>query len=57
MGAKPARFAFWLFDLLGALPGDELDDLYPGSGGIRRAWQLYTSRAANGDGSRIVQPE
>lgn len=43
MGAKPATFAWWLFDLLGALPGDELVDLFPGSGGVARAWALYTS--------------
>lgn len=42
VGAKPARFAGWLFDLLGALPGDELHDLFPGSGGIARAWATYT---------------
>lgn len=41
IGAKPAPFAFWLFDLLGARPGDELVDLYPGSGGIARAWDLF----------------
>jgi hypothetical protein len=40
-GAKPAKFAWWLFDLLGALPGDTLDDLFPGSGGIGRAWSIY----------------
>ena len=34
MGAKPAAFCWWVFDLLGALPGDELVDLFPGSGGI-----------------------
>lgn len=42
-GAKPAAFAWWLFDLLGALPGDRLDDLFAGSGGIARAWELYSS--------------
>lgn len=41
IGAKPAAFAFWLFDLMGALPGDELVDLYPGSGGITRAWSRF----------------
>jgi hypothetical protein len=30
-----------MFELLGALPGDELDDLFPGSGGIGRAWDAY----------------
>jgi len=43
MGAKPAAFCWWVVDLLGALPGDELLDLFPGSGGIGRAWRLYTS--------------
>ena len=43
VGAKPAAFCWWLFDLLGALPGDELVDLFPGSGGIGRAWRLYSS--------------
>lgn len=45
VGAKPSAFAWWLFDLLGALPGDELVDLFPGSGAIGRAWSIY-SRAA-----------
>jgi hypothetical protein len=46
VGAKPAAFAGWLFELLGALPGDQLDDLFPGSGGIARAWALYASRGS-----------
>lgn len=44
VGAKPAEFAYWLFDLLGARPGDELVDLFPGSGGIGRAWTYFTTR-------------
>jgi hypothetical protein len=51
VGAKPAAFAGWLFELLGARPGDQLDDLFPGSGGIGRAWSVFESRAANGDAS------
>jgi hypothetical protein len=48
-GAKPAAFCWWLFDLLGALPGDDLVDLFPGSGGVARAWGLYnTSPIRNG---------
>jgi len=31
-GAKPRAFCDWVLDLLGWLPGDELDDLYPGTG-------------------------
>ena len=41
IGAKPAVFARWIFDLLGARPQDAFTDLYPGSGGISRAWQIY----------------
>lgn len=44
VGAKPPPFARWIFDLLGAAPGDELTDLFPGSGGITRAWKLYTGQ-------------
>lgn len=40
-GAKPAAFCDWLFRLLGAAQGDTLDDLYPGSGGVGRAWDLF----------------
>lgn len=32
VGAKPDGFWFWLLDLLGWVPGDEIDDLYPGTG-------------------------
>lgn len=41
-GAKPAAFARWMFDLLGATTADTLDDLFPGSGGIARAWTMFT---------------
>lgn len=44
IGAKPSAFAFWMFDLLGARPGDELVDLFPGSGGIARAWEAVEAR-------------
>jgi hypothetical protein len=49
VGAKPARFCYWLFELLGALPGDSFDDLFPGSGGVSRAWGIYVSRAGELD--------
>ena len=31
-GAKPKSFCHWLLDALNFQPGDELDDLYPGTG-------------------------
>lgn len=52
IGAKPARFCFWLFELLGALPGDTFVDMFPGSGGVARAWEIYVSREYSGDVSR-----
>jgi hypothetical protein len=45
VGAKPAAFCYWLFDLVGALPGDTFVDLFPGSGGVTRAWNIYVSRS------------
>jgi len=42
LGMKPPRFCEWVFKLLGALPGDRLDDLFPGSGIVARAWRDYT---------------
>lgn len=41
-GMKPAVFCEWVFKLLGATVGDELDDLFPGSGAVSRAWALFT---------------
>lgn len=46
-GAKPAAFSRWIFDLLGALPGDEFTDVFPGSGGVLRAWEAYCSAEAD----------
>ncbi|WNV83249.1 hypothetical protein [Umezawaea sp. Da 62-37] len=43
IGTKPAAFCRWIFDLLGAAPGDDLDDLFPGSGVITRAWTAFAA--------------
>ena len=42
IGAKPAAVCRWIFDLPGAGPGDTLDDLFPGSGAVTRAWAACT---------------
>lgn len=47
-GMKPPAFCEWLFRLLGALPGDHLDDLFPGSGIVTRAWKDYTGDPSPG---------
>lgn len=40
-GAKPERFAFWLFNILGLRPCDELHDLFPGSRAISESWEAW----------------
>jgi hypothetical protein len=42
IGAKPPAVCRWIFELLGAGPQDTLDDLFPGSGAVTRAWAAYT---------------
>jgi hypothetical protein len=37
-GRKPLAFCAFLFQQLGMLPGDELVDLFPGTGIVSRAW-------------------
>jgi hypothetical protein len=54
IGAKPAAFCRWLFDLLGAVPGDTLDDLFPGSGAITRAWHVFTDPSHPRPARRVV---
>ncbi len=43
IGAKPATFCRWVFELIAAHPDDELVDLFPGSGGVARAWDVWRS--------------
>lgn len=47
LGAKPRRFCFWLFRLLGlgGHPDDVLVDMFPGSGAVTRAWDEYRALA------------
>jgi hypothetical protein len=40
-GAKPESFCFWIFDLIGMREGDELADLFPGSGAVTRAFDSW----------------
>ncbi len=43
MGRKPLAFSAWLFRLLGMQPGDELHDMFPGSGAVSAAWRAVSS--------------
>lgn len=47
IGAKPAVFCRWIFDLLGATPADELVDVFPGSAGVSRAWSVFSEEASS----------
>jgi hypothetical protein len=40
-GAKPEQFCWWVFDFLGLGPDDEFHDLFPGSGNVTRAWEVW----------------
>ena len=46
IGMKSAAFSEWMFRQLGAQQGDQLDDIFPGSGIVGRAWDLHQSGAA-----------
>jgi hypothetical protein len=42
-GAKPERFCRWVLDLLGFVPGDTVDDLFPGTGVMGRVVAAATA--------------
>lgn len=44
IGRKPLKFCGFLFEALGMLPGDDLDDLFPGTGIVSRAWKEICRR-------------
>lgn len=46
VGRKPVAFCTFLFDMLGMRPGDELEDLFPGTGIVSRAWAELSEVAA-----------
>lgn len=54
-GRKPVAFCAWLFDALGMAPGDELVDLFPGTGVIGRAW-AEASRVPSARSSATRRP-
>jgi hypothetical protein len=48
-GAKPERVVHWLLESVGAEPQDELDDMFPGTGAVTRAWETWKSLRASLD--------
>jgi len=43
-GAKPLPFCFWLFDFANLTPEDEFVDLFPGTGIVTEAWEMWKKR-------------
>lgn len=50
-GEKPPRFSWWVFQLLGATPEDDLVDVFPGSGAVTEAWKSWVSDWQSGSGT------
>jgi hypothetical protein len=45
-GAKPAAVCRWVFEMAGLEPGDELHDLFPGTGAVTAAWDQWCEAVA-----------
>lgn len=43
-GVKPEAVCHWGFEVMGALPSDDLTDLYPGTGAVSRAWATWRGK-------------
>lgn len=50
-GRKPGAFCAFLFRCLGMCPGDELTDIFPGTGIVGRAWAELSRRSSATDAS------
>ena len=46
VGAKPPAFTRWMLALLGAMPDDTVDDLFPGSGAVTEAIEAWRRQPA-----------
>lgn len=46
VGMKSPAFCEWVFLLMGAQLGDSLDDVFPGTGAVSRAWRLFQAPAS-----------
>lgn len=44
VGAKPVDVCLWAFEVLGMEPDDELHDLYPGTGAVTDAWEMWRAQ-------------
>ena len=46
-GAKPERVCFWIFQIMGMEPDDQLIDLFPGTRAVSVAWEKWRTREQN----------
>jgi hypothetical protein len=56
-GAKPHRFTWWVLDLLGAEPDDDIADLFPGSGAVTEAIDRWRHAEHPTQGSLLVEAD
>lgn len=43
-GAKPEAVCHWAFEMVGARPEDDLDDMFPGTGAVAAAWRTWRGK-------------
>lgn len=57
VGQKPDGFLWWLFRVLNAQAGDTMDDLFPGSGAVGRAWEAFCAQPVMPERPKRQEPE
>jgi hypothetical protein len=43
-GAKPEAVCHWAFELVGARPEDTMQDMFPGTGAVLKAWSTWQGK-------------
>lgn len=56
VGRKPRAFSIWILKLLGWMPGDQIDDLFPGSGAVTNAWLDFMNAAGGQKSFNLLEP-
>jgi hypothetical protein len=52
-GQKPPAFCYWLFEVLNMNPDDEFMDIFPGSGAVGLAWELWRTVHCRRNGAQL----
>ena len=56
-GAKPEAVCHWAFEMVGAHPDDDLDDMFPGTGAVARSWATWRGKFALPDFGPLFEQE